>query len=136
MRMRAMILAAGIAAALLVGHLTHQASAQGVTGQAFPRLISFRLPAPDFDSGWIPFVFGGFQTLTHNLGGNVDKYFVDLQRRSIAGGMHTYGHCPAAVQGAFYSELGPNTVELHRTTDNHDPTYMSEELRLRIWITQ
>jgi len=35
-------------------------------------------PRPAYDSGWVPLELGGVKLLTHNIGGNVDNYVVDL----------------------------------------------------------
>jgi hypothetical protein len=71
---------------LAVGLMT-TASASDVTGG------SYCFPRAPYDSGWIPTPLGSplqtySTTLPHGLGGNVDDYVVDLQKRfsGITGG--------------------------------------------------
>ena len=40
--------------------------------------ISARLQMPAYDSGWVNVSVGETKTFTHNIGGNVDNYLVDV----------------------------------------------------------
>jgi hypothetical protein len=104
-----------------------------VTGQArgtFPR--------PDYDSGWVVLsTAGGSQdgvaTLTHNLGGNVDNYVVDLMSRDPNSGYginnHGIGTYPTE-RGFFFWNLTTTSLGIFR--ESSDVT--SDEVRVRIWV--
>ena len=75
-------------------------------------------PRPAYDSGWIPGP-GHDVTLFHNIGGNVDNYVVELQRRGISGLRTIYD------QHTFYN--------LTTTSVGHS-TSSTSTYRLRIWV--
>ncbi|KPL19198.1 MAG: hypothetical protein AMJ92_04065 [candidate division Zixibacteria bacterium SM23_81] len=91
-------------------------------------------PRPAYDSGWRAISQDGVLILTHNLGGNVDNYVVDLQFRSD--GINAIHHVSYGFReqydynyGATYYGLTTESVRVHRMAD--DP-YI-DDIRLRIW---
>ena len=54
----------------------------------------------DYDSGWISLAVNTTQTLTHDLGGNVDDFVVDMQFKSGSVGINQryYGGCDNGSQ--------------------------------------
>ncbi len=54
------------------------------------RVRVWQVPNPEYDSGWVAVYAGSSETLTHNLGGNIDDYVVDLTMRS-ASSIHMRG---------------------------------------------
>ena len=58
-----------------------------------------RFPAPDYDSGWYSIAQNETKTFTHNLGGNVDNYVVDMQFKQF-GGLHQMYY------GTDYDDMG------------------------------
>lgn len=111
-------------------------------GAAFPR--------PAYDSGWIPIPQGGVEQtgikLTHNLGGNVDNYVVDLQFRHIdpvagisyvhhhgyGGNTREPGRCPGSCdeRGAYWTWLTDTDIIVRRYC--YEP-YV-QQVRVRIWV--
>jgi hypothetical protein len=91
-------------------------------------------PRPAYDSGWINMPATGSApyttTLTHNLGGNVDDYVVDLQYK--ASGLGETNVTNARIGDTFYySYLTTTSVKL---TGPISPKSVTVSLRLRIWV--
>jgi hypothetical protein len=99
-------------------------------------------PAPDYDSDWVSLTPGAAATtLTHNLGGSADDYFVDLQYRSAGSGINrrynggtdfganVYGKEDFRV-GAYWRSLNDATITVYRRPED---TY-AEQVRIRIWV--
>jgi len=100
-------------------------------------------PSPDYDSGWIipsNSVSGwDYEDLTHNVGGSVNNYFIDIQCRDIGvegvniryhGGDLEYID-PAEYQtGANWGRLTSTTIRVYRGEDDLGEC---DEIRLRIW---
>jgi len=88
-------------------------------------------PRPAYDSGWIDMPKTGTApyttTLAHNLGGNVDDYVVDLQRRESGRGVTNLG----LGSTFFYSELTAQSIKLSGPLSPKDTTI---SLRVRIWV--
>jgi len=100
-------------------------------------------PAPDYDSGWVSLGAGASATtLTHNLGGDADDYFVDMEYRSSGSGINRryYGGVDFGAKafggtreddrvGAYWRSLTSSTITLfRRAEDDYAP-----EVRIRIW---
>jgi hypothetical protein len=103
-----------------------------VTGQ-----VRGTFPRPDYDSGWVALnTAGGSQdgaaTLTHNLGGNVDNYVVDMMSRDAAGyGINNQGIGSYPTERGFYfGNLTTSSIWVVR--ESSDST--SDEVRVRIWV--
>ena len=100
-------------------------------------------PRPAFDSGWVAIPGGGLVsntiTIQHNVGGNPDDYFVDVQFRN-SGGIHHAGYggdwvergrCPNChVTGAYWHSLTNQSIQVTRYEDDE----AVEEARVRIWV--
>jgi hypothetical protein len=95
---------------------------------------SFCLPRPTYDSGWIDMPKTGpspyMTTLTHNLGGNVDDYVIDLQYKS-AGPDGTYLMNAGIGNTFYYSRLSTTSLQL---TGPISPKSFTLSLRIRIWV--
>ena len=101
-------------------------------------------PRPNYDSGWVALsvscdVANGIQTLTHNLGGNVDNYVVDLMSKDTGEpvdvginnhGIGTFQTSGGDERGFFYKQLTTNTVTIFR----EDCDTSSHQVRIRIWV--
>ncbi len=95
---------------------------------------SFCFPRPTYDSGWVDMPKIGpnpyATTLTHNLGGNVDDYVLDLQYKTS--GPTETNVTNAGIGNTFhYSQLTATSVKL---TGPISPKSVTVSLRLRIWV--
>ncbi|NLH16895.1 MAG: LamG domain-containing protein [Phycisphaerae bacterium] len=97
-------------------------------------------PRPAYDSGWIVVPVGDNLTLTHNIGGDVEHYVVDMQMKQETGpffhGIHNAGigvdnYVDMYQRGALWKNLTSNTIELYRPAEN---TYLTQHIRIRIWV--
>jgi hypothetical protein len=101
-------------------------------------------PSGDFDSGWRSYPADGLlKNIDHNLGGDADKYIVDMQFKdtSLLGiGIHQYGYGiilsylhSLAVQpesrGALWRNLTNAIILVARGTEDK----AVDNLRVRIW---
>jgi hypothetical protein len=94
---------------------------------------SFCFPRPAYDSGWVDMPGTGpspyTTTLTHNLGGNVDDYILDLQRRDS--GLDGNDVRNLGIGDTFYySHLTTTSITL---TGPISPKSATVSLRVRIW---
>jgi hypothetical protein len=92
-------------------------------------------PRPAYDSGWVPIDAGTNVHLTHNLGGNVDNYVVDMQFRAPSGwgrNVHCFGGGDYAggQRGANWYDLTSTDIEVGRGLED----YNAPEVRIRIWV--
>jgi hypothetical protein len=105
-------------------------SSSGSDGAPFPR--------PAYDSGWQTINPGETIELTHNIGGDVDNYVVDLQFWRSTYGIHTinYGGNTWSMledmffQGAWYKFLTTSIIKIFRSIDDWD----IHKVRVRIWV--
>jgi hypothetical protein len=95
---------------------------------------------PAYDSDWWPIAPGTTLTLTHNVGGSVNGYIVDIEFKDPEGqlGVHQAGlggdfldpaGAPTAEHGAHWQRLTDTTIEVVR--QQYDP-YVGQ-VRVRIW---
>ena len=106
--------------------LTVEGSYQG----AFPR--------PAYNSGWVSVSPGSATTLTHNIGGNIDNYVVDLTFKNSSGGIHNlsmggdnYHFADEWTQaGAYWRGLTASNIEVFR----NDDAASIYKVRIRIWV--
>jgi len=96
----------------------------------------YGFPRPNYDSGWVSIVAGSSITLSHNLGGSVDNYVVDMQFKGGLG-IHCRGYgvdegSSGLSEGVLYRYLGTNTISIYRYSNDH---YV-EQVRIRIWVYQ
>ncbi len=109
----------------------------GAVTYGAPGVAAF--PRPAYNSGWVSIAAGstGVLTLTHNLGGAVDNYVVDLQCKNTNGphnwGMGLDGDSATSAYdgvGAAYWGLTSTSVKISRgAADSHCAT-----VRLRVWM--
>ena len=92
---------------------------------------------PVWDSEWVDIAPGTFQTLTHNLGGNVDDYVIGLgfKDTTVGGiGINTrcYGGLDAAGQqrGAAWRSLTNTTIDVLRYSSDG----WADQVRVRIFV--
>jgi len=92
------------------------------------------LPRPAYDSGWVDMPGTGTSpatiTLTHDLGGNVDDYVVDLQRRESGLGAANMTN-RGIGDTFFYSGLTTTSIKLSGPIS---PKSLTISLRVRIWV--
>jgi len=92
-------------------------------------------PRPAYDSGWVDMPKTGpapyTTTLTHNLGGDVNDYVVDLQYKSSGPGGRTNVMNMGIGDTFYYSNLTPTSVDL---TGPISPKSFTLSLRVRIWV--
>jgi len=100
--------------------------------------------APDFDTRWVPLVPGGDPAvLSHQLGGDVKRYLVDMQFRSDNDQIHNryYGGsdmgdkpAPGTVEndrvGAYWFNLTGENISMSRRQEDD----FTSQARVRIWI--
>ena len=93
-------------------------------------------PRPAYDSGWVWVDKGAEITLYHYLGGDTDRYIVDMQGRSESGGMpHQiyYGGVQNSDNewwGAWWKKLTTTSIIVRRGSS--DQYWV--EARVRIWV--
>jgi len=91
-------------------------------------------PRPAYDSGWVSVSAGHTVELTHNLGGDVDNYVVDLSFKHPTEGVHQFGYGGDVTSGAFYGSFWRNlttsSITVERATNDLD----CPQVRVRIWL--
>ncbi len=105
-------------------------SSSGSDGAPFPR--------PAYDSGWVAVAQNSFLSLTHNIGGNLDNYVVDLQLESdplfLPYGVNNFGHGlynnSSGDMGAAYLDLTTTSIKVYRATAD----LTAAKVRIRIWV--
>lgn len=102
-------------------------------------------PSPGFDSGWLSITPGQEWGLGHTVGGDIDKYVVDLEfmQDDSSLGIHNRGFgsdsvrsldplCqtgPLQISGGYYKNLTPNSITVVRNGED-SAIY---KFRVRIW---
>jgi hypothetical protein len=93
-------------------------------------------PRPAYDSGWVTILAGNSNSLvlTHNLGGSVDNYIVDLSFKHPSYGVHQFGYGGDVTSGGFYGSwwrnLTTSSITIERATNDTD----CPQVRVRIWV--
>jgi hypothetical protein len=108
------------------------------------RIRIWRIPKPDYDSGWVSLGAGAATTLSHSLGGDYWDYLVDMQYRSAGSGVNQryYGGADFGVQppsgmneddrvGAYWRGLDSSAITVYRRPEDIYASYV----RIRIWRT-
>ena len=92
----------------------------------------FGFPGPDYDSGWLSISQGQTLTLTHSLGGHVDRYFVDLwfYRTTPPMARHNHGYGTKSTGGASWFGLTSEEILVQRHSLDAD----IDKIRVRIWV--
>ena len=107
-------------------------SSSGTDGAPFPR--------PAYDSGWMNFGSDADTVLTHNIGGNVDDYLVDLSMSDLDGqqGINNWGiggfdsHDYGYNMGIYWRNLTNTQIMVQ----SRDESSACDKIRVRIWVTQ
>jgi len=95
-------------------------------------------PKPNYSSGWRKISKGQTLVITHNLGGDVNDYVVDLQFKETdtpAFGIHGKGFggweysSDSTVRGAYWHSLNTSDITVYRQADD----FRIQEVRVRIW---
>lgn len=87
-------------------------------------------PAPNFDSGWIELPpKNNVIDVIHNLGGDVDNYYVDVSWKREAGDILSH---QTAADSVWWSDLSPEGIKL---VTNGDQSNLFIAARVRIWKT-
>jgi len=108
----------------------------GATGNVqYDGALIGAFPSPAYDSGWVSINQDESKTLTHNLGGNVDNYVVDVQFKSIGYGINNIGYGGREYDdgkyiGASWRNLTTTTIRVTRYADDVGVP----EIRVRIWV--
>jgi hypothetical protein len=116
-------------------------------GDSFADQVRVCVTVPDdppaYDSGWWPIAAGTTLTLTHDVGGSVNGYMVDVEFYDVeAYGIHVVGMggnfydppppgdgADSFEHGAHWQRLTTSTIELVRQdSDNY-----VDQVRVRIW---
>jgi hypothetical protein len=94
-------------------------------------------PAPNYDSGWLAMMPGMIATFTHNVGGDINRYVVDLEFKSTdhGWGIHNYGighweGTSGSFVGVHWHNLTATTIKVKRAADD----WLANEVRIRIWM--
>ncbi len=106
------------------------------------RIRIWKMPRPDYDSGWVALTQNQARTLVHGLGGDIGDYLVDMQYRSGNSGVNQryyggadFGTNPAPGAnpndrvGAYWRTLTADTLTVYRRPDD----IYAPEVRIRIW---
>lgn len=106
------------------------------------------MPTPDYDSGWVSVERGRSATLTHNLGGNLNNYVIQMEcfdlgsydgnqlyhRQSYGGRADIRSFFGAVVgnyrRGAYWHGLSNTEIKVHRERND----WNSPRVRIRIWV--
>lgn len=94
-------------------------------------------PRPAFDTGWINISHGQELSVVHNLGGDVDNYFIDLQFKDPNGieinnkGIGGYEK-ENNKQGAWYYNLNNYSLKIYKQTEANWVDFF----RIRIWVVK
>lgn len=99
-------------------------------------------PRPAYDSGWVTMNQNEIKVLTHDVGGNVDNYVVDIMSKDLTqggginnrdiGGDSTGEGAYDKFYGFYYRSLDASQVKINRKIDD----LSSDQIRLRIWVYQ
>jgi hypothetical protein len=106
------------------------------------RIRIWLMPKPDYDSGLTALATNTEHTFTHNLGGSIGDYLVDLQYYNASslvnqryyGGMDIGANPSTGLNendrvGAYWRLLNTTSIEVYRRPED---TY-AEQVRVRIW---
>ena len=103
-------------------------STSGSDGAPFPK--------PAYNSGWVSIAQAETKVLTHNIGGNVDNYVVDVTMKhstdgiqNYGAGMDVYGDISPQVEGFAWSNLTSSQISVRRGDDES-----AASIRVRIWV--
>ena len=109
---------------------------------AFDGALIGAFPRPAYDSGWVSTpTLSHWYSLTHNVGGDANNYFVDYQCKSIT---YAWGISNRFVgtenwdqsgvgdlsSGGTYTNLSSSMIWMYRAADD----VQCDQMRVRIWV--
>jgi len=131
------VLLAVLAGLFLVQSTVASQSSESMIAEPESGAAQMAVAASGWSSGWVAINQGETITLTHNLGGDVDDYAVELWFRDTDTGgigINTFaygGFENAGVwQGAHWSNLTNTTINVYRFANDET----ADHIRLRVWI--
>jgi hypothetical protein len=93
-------------------------------------------PHPAFDSGWQAVTPGQCISVAHNLGGDMNNYFVSLTFHTTDVGMSNSGdgglYMPSGLRGVWYNNLTNTSVQVCTGAN----ALTTDAVRFRIWVYQ
>jgi hypothetical protein len=104
---------------------------QGPQGEQGPigELPSGTLPAPAFDSGWIILAdHGTVIDVPHNVGGNINDYFIYATYRRPNGSFMSHQNAANVI---WWEDVEPNNIQI---VTNGDVSNLFDAARIQIWI--
>ena len=102
-------------------------SSSGSDGAPFPR--------PAYNSGWQSISKGSTITLTHNIGGTLDNYVVDMQfRAKSSAGINNWGYGSLEAGGLFYGAYWHELTTASISVSRQASDTAADEVRIRIWV--
>ncbi|MBW3019017.1 LamG domain-containing protein, partial [Candidatus Woesearchaeota archaeon] len=89
---------------------------------------------PNYDSGWVSVSQNEFKQVTHNLGGDIEDYVVDVTAKNNDTGINNLytgldKDNSGNVKGWYYLNLTSTGITLYRAAND----IRAPELRVRIW---
>ena len=106
------------------------------------RVRIWKMPKPDYNSGWVSINPNQAKELVHLLGGSVYDYLVDLQYKNAGngvnqryyGGMDLGAHPPSGLNendrvGVYWRTLNNRSITVYRRPDD----VYAAKVRVRIW---
>lgn len=105
------------------------------------RVRIWRMPEPDYDSGWFSISPNSMRTLYHNLGGPWNDFFVDLQfREEDSSSPHHkwygrdcyYEGLILICRGGYWTGLTGSQIRVYRAPNDTS----ADQMRVRIWASR
>jgi len=106
------------------------------------RIRIWKMPRPDYDSGWVAINQSQAKTFTHGLGNDTGDALVDLEYRNGSsgvnqryfGGVDFGSHPPGGMNendrvGVYWRSLSANKITVYRRPED----VYAAEVRVRIW---
>lgn len=88
-------------------------------------------PRPAYDSYWRSIGLGEEKTFNHNIGGDVDNYFVDLITKDFSGKIIQQRYYSEVVYvGVYWFDLTNTNIKVRRALAD----YYVDKVRVRIWV--
>lgn len=92
--------------------------------------INHLFPAPNFDSGWVSIPpTTAVIDISHNVGGDINEYFIDATYRRPSGNGTFMSHQTASDK-IWWEDVEPNNIQV-ATSGN--VTNLFDAVRIRIW---
>ncbi len=104
----------------------NNSSSSGTDGAPFPR--------PAYNSGWVDIDPAEWKTLTHNIGGNIDSYVIDLTiKYADEGNINIlWLGGTSSGSGCHWDHLSTSVIDVYRGYND----CCSSQIRIRIWVIE